>query len=84
MPKTNLIGKDRIGTQLDKISKQIRIAIISGEELQNKARSETIQHSGMSPASFYTAWKNPSLFRVGQLVRIYDFLKIPDEERRFT
>ena len=81
MPKVTL-GKDRIDTQIDEISKQIRIAIVSGEESQDRARAETIEHSGMSPASFYTAWRDPSLFRIGQLIRIYDFLKIPDEERR--
>ena len=81
MPKVT-IGKDWIDTQIDEIGKQIRITIVSGEEARDRSRSETIKHSGMSPASFYTAWKDPSLFRVGQLIRIYDFLKIPDEERR--
>ena len=83
MPKIT-IGKDRIDEQIDATSKQIRVAIVTAETMRNVSRAETIKRSGMSSANFYKAWKDPSLFRIGQLIRIYDFLKVPEPERRFT
>lgn len=83
MPKTQL-GKDRIEMQIDETGKQIRVAIVTAETMRSISRAETIRRSGMSQANFYKAWKDPSLFRIGQLIRIYDFLKVPEPERRFT
>ena len=83
MPKTTL-GKDRIELQIDETGKQIRVAIVTAETMRSISRAETIKQSGMSQANFYKAWKDPSLFRIGQLIRIYDFLKVPELERRFT
>lgn len=83
MPRSNLL-KGHIDMLIERTGTQIRVTIVTAEALRNVPRSETIRHSGMSQASFYKAWKDPSLFRVGQLVSIYDFLKIPEEERRFA
>ena len=83
MTKTQL-GKDRIEMQIDETGKQIRVAIVTAETMRSISRAETIRRSGMSQANFYKAWKDPSLFRIGQLIRIYDFLKVPEPERRFT
>ena len=83
MPKTTL-GKDQIDLKIDAVKKQIQMLIILHELKCNVARLDTIKHSGMSQANFYKAWRDPSLFRVGQLIRIYDFLKGPEPERRFT
>lgn len=80
MARSNLIGNNRI----DEISIQIKLAIVKAETGRDIPRAETIKHSTMSPANFYKAWRDPSLFRIGQLVSIYDYLKVPDEERRFT
>ena len=80
----NAIWKDQVDLQIDTAGKQIRIIIASHETKWDILRSETIRHSGMSQANFYKAWKDPSLFRIGQLIRIYDFLKVPEPERRFT
>lgn len=83
MPKTTL-GRDPVELQIDETGKQIRVAIVTAETMRSISRAETIRRSGMSQANFYKAWKDPSLFRIGQLIRIYDFLKVPEPERRFT
>lgn len=83
MPKVT-IGRDRIDEQKEQTSQTIRLAIVTGETMRGCSRSETIRHSGMSQANFYKAWKDPSLFRVGQLIAIYEYLRIPETERRFT
>lgn len=83
MPKVT-IGIDRIEAQREKASQEIRLAIVTGETMRGCSRSETIRHSGMSQASFYKAWKDPSLFRIGQLIAIYEYLRIPETERRFA
>ena len=83
MPKVSL-GRDLSEKQIDKISRDIRIAIVTAEEIRRIGRAETIKHSGMSQANFYKAWNDPSLFRVGQLIRIYEFLNVPEPERRFS
>lgn len=82
MPKVNFLT-DPIDDQINRIGDQIRPLIAAAEAQRHIPRSKTITHSGMSPASFYKAWKDPSLFRIGQLIRIYDFLKIPEEVRFF-
>lgn len=84
MPKQTLIGNTKIEADLDKAGQIIRVTIVKAETERNVSRSQTIDHSGMSPANFYKAWNDPSLFRVGQLIRIYDYLKVPEPERRFT
>lgn len=84
MPKSNLIGKGRFECQIDEIGQQIRVVIVTAETTRNISRAETIRRSGMSQTNFYKAWKDPALFRIGQLVQIYDFLKVPEPERRFV
>ena len=84
MPKSLFIGNSRIDADLDQVSKNIRVTIIKAETERNVSRAQTIRMSGMSQANFYKAWNDPSLFRIGQLVRIYDFLKVPEPERRFA
>ena len=81
MPKSNLC---KIDNDLDEIRRMIRLTIITAEADRNISRLQTIKMSGMSQASFYKAWNDPSLFRVGQLIRIYDFLRVPEPERRFA
>lgn len=83
MPKS-ILGKDRIDVKMDEVAQAIRVTIVTWETMQGKSRAETIRHSEMSQANFYKAWKDPSLFRVGQLIRVYEFLKVPEPERRFT
>ena len=84
MPKSNFIGNTGVKNALDHISNDIRVTIVKAETERNISRSLTIKMSGMSPANFYKAWNDPQLFRIGQLVRIYDFLKVPEPERRFA
>ncbi len=83
MPKS-ILGRDRIDVKMDEVAQAIHVTIVTWETMQGKSRAETIRHSGMSQANFYKAWKDPSLFRVGQLIRVYEFLKVPEPERRFT
>lgn len=82
MPKSTFV-KDPVDDHVNEIGKQIRLEIVTSETKRNITRAETIRHSGMSQASFYTAWRDPALFRVGQLIRIYEYLKVPEEKRRF-
>ena len=70
--------------KLDALRAEIRNQIGGREAEFNIPRAKTIKHSGMSPTSFYKCWSDPSLFRVWQLVRIYDYLRIPEAERRFS
>ena len=83
MPKANLYS-DPIEDKINQIRNQIRPLIAAAEAQRHIPRAETIRHSGMSPANFYKAWRDPALFRVGQLIRIYDFLKVPEAERWFV
>ena len=84
MPRTTFIGNSKVDVDLDQAAKVIHGTIAKGEAEYKVSRSQTIESSGMSAASFYKAWNDPSLFRVGQLIRIYDFLKVPEPERRFA
>lgn len=77
MPRSNFVR------QSDLKADEFRAGIVYAETMQKVPRSETIRHSGMSQGNFYKCWKDPALFRVGQLMQIYDFLKIPQSERRF-
>ena len=58
--------------------------IAAGEEERGVGRMDTIKASGMSTSSFYTAWRNPELFRLRDLNKIYSFLRIPEEDRRYS
>ncbi len=83
MPKTNLCtsaGQQR----LEQVKQNIRLAIISQEELRGVSRGDTVIHSGMSCGNFYKAWKQPELFRVRDLHNIYEFLKMPEEKRHYV
>lgn len=84
MAKSNYIGNSKADDDIRQISQIIRGTIGKAEAERNTARSLTIKMSGMSSANFYKAWNDPSLFRIGQLIRIYDFLKVPEPERRFV
>ena len=84
MPKSNYIGNAKVDIDLDEARQIIRKTIILAEAERNISRAQTIKMSGMSQANFYKAWNDPSLFRIGQLIRIYDFLKVPEPERRFA
>lgn len=84
MAKSNFIGNSKTDEDIRQIGQFIRVAIVKAETERNISRSLTIKMSGMSSANFYKAWNDPSLFRIGQLVRIYDFLKVPEPERRFA
>ena len=68
----------------NKVGQAIRELIGGAEAKLNIPRSKTIESSGMSTGAFYTCWKDPAKFRVGQLLRIYDSLRIPESERRFV
>ena len=39
------------------------------------------QHTTLSPATFSKYWNCPSLFPLGEVVLMFDYLKIPYEER---
>ena len=84
MAKSYFIGNSKTDADIKQISQIIRVTIVKAETERNISRSLTIKMSGMSPANFYKAWNDPSLFRIGQLIRIYDFLKVPEPERRFA
>lgn len=84
MPNSNLVGNAKLEAEKNELRLFIKGRIAEAEAKQNKPRSQTIMMSGMSPASFYKSWNDPLLFRVGQLIRIYDYLKIPESERRYT
>ena len=84
MPKCMYIGNAKLDADLEEVRQVIRVTIVKAETERNVSRSQTIRMSGMSQASFYKAWNDPSLFRIGQLIRIYDFLKVPEPERRFA
>ena len=57
------------------ISFKARVA--AAEIRRNVSRADTIKASGLSHSAFYTAWKNPRLFRLDQYMSICDFLRIP-------
>ena len=84
MPRSNLIGNSKYDIALDQIRQAIHVTIVKAETEHNISRAQTIEMSGMSSAGFYKAWRDPSLFRVGQLFRVYEFLRVPEEERRYT
>lgn len=70
--------------RLEALKLDIKTAIVTGEIRSNIPRMRTIEISGMSQASFYAAFHDPSLFRVGQLHRIYEGLRVPEAERRYA
>lgn len=69
--------------KLEQLQDDIRTAIVIGETQHHIPRSRTIEASGVSVATFYKCWKEPEQFRVGQLHRIYETLRIPEEARRY-
>ncbi len=80
MPKSILCTDSK----LDSIKSDIRVAITTAETRRNVSRAMTIKNSGMSASNFYKAWNDPELFRIRDLHSIYEYLKIPDQERRFV
>lgn len=81
MAKRNLSDKQ---SRYAKICEDIRLNIVTNEERRHVSRAQTIKASGMSQSAFYLAWKNPELFRIGNLHDVYEFLRVPEEERRYT
>ena len=63
---------------------EISITILSAEIRNHIPRTETIKASGLSKSGFYDALKHPEKFRIGCLYDIYDYLRVPEEERRFV
>ena len=82
MAKSFLLEESRLEAMEAEVGQDIKGKIAKREAELDKPRSQTIEHSGMSAGAFYAAWKDPAKFRVGQLLRIYDFLRIPESERR--
>lgn len=80
MSKRNLSDKSRYA----ELCESIRLNIVANEERRHVTRAQTIKASGMSQSAFYLAWKKPELFRVGNLYDVYEFLRVPEEERRYT
>ncbi len=78
MPRTTFIDRGN-----NKVIKDIPPTISKYKTDRHVSIAQVIEKSGMSQANFYKAWNDPSLFRIGQLIRIYDFLKVPEAERRF-
>ncbi len=74
MAKIVLCKEDEAKKEFE-ISFRSRVA--AAEERRNVSRKETINASGLSHSAFYTAWKNPRLFRMDQYMSICDFLRIP-------
>ena len=83
MPKCTLIGNTELDTDLAKFGEYFKGLILIYEMKRHVSRLQTIQSSEMSQGAFYKCWKDPSLFRAGQLIKIFDFLRIPENERRF-
>lgn len=81
MPKCNLSNRQ---SRYTKLSENIRVIIVTNEERRHVSRAQTIKASGMSQSAFYLAWKQPELFRVGNLHDVYEFLRVPEEERRYV
>lgn len=51
-------------------------------ELRHVRRLEDIrQHTTLSTGTFSKYWNNPSLFPLGEIVNIFNYLKVPYEER---
>ena len=61
----------------------IKGIIAKAEARKNIPRSSTVEHSGMSSSNFYKAWHSPELFRIRDLYAIYEYLHVPEEERRY-
>ncbi len=83
MPKTNLCRSDE-QQRLEQVKQNIRVAIVSQEEVRGISRRDTVLHSGMSPSNFYKAWKSPELFRVRDLHNIYEYLRVPEDNRQYV
>lgn len=83
MAKSNFINNSRTDQAMANARRYIRGIIGKYKAEQNITTEQIIKASGMSRAAFYNCFKDPSLFRVGQLILIYDSLKVPEPERRF-
>ena len=63
---------------------EISITIVSTELRNHIPRSETIKASGLSKSTFYDCLKHPEKWRLGALYDVYQRLRVPQEERRYT
>lgn len=52
--------------------------VLQPEEMQKTRLPDVID---ISQSAWYARWRDPDMFRVGELRRIYDFLNVPAEER---
>ena len=61
---------------------QFRALVRQYMEIRHCRRLEDLrQHTTLSTATFSKYWNNPSKFPLGEVVKIFDYLKIPNEER---
>lgn len=61
---------------------QFRALVRKYMEIRHCKRLEDLrQHTTLSTATFSKYWNNPQLFPLGEVVNIFNFLKIPYEER---
>ena len=51
-------------------------------EIRHVRRLEDIrQHTTLSTGTFSKYWNNPQLFPLGEVVAIFNYLKVPNDER---
>lgn len=70
-------GKEK---SLQEVSNIIKVSEIKN----NIPRSATIEASGLSKSAFYDCLKHPEKWRLGTLYDVYQRLRVPEEERRYT
>lgn len=74
MPKTRISEKENLNRGI--------IAVISKYiALRGSSKDKLMDVMGISRTALYARWKNPDLFRLGELRTVYDHLHVPDEER---
>lgn len=60
---------------------EIKAVIAKYLKLRVRAPKDVIAHTGMSQATFYRKMNNPSTFTVEEFRQVFDYLKVPKEER---
>ena len=78
MPRVNLCKKATPAYVI-----QIQTTIDYGMHLSGlKNLKELAKHTGLSESSLRRYYRNPEMFRVGELATLLDRLKVPEEIRR--
>lgn len=67
----------------DTRDKEIKGTIQKYLTVNQITRGKLLKYIGMKETTYYRRLENPSTFTLGEIRAIYDYLKVPTEERKF-